>query len=126
MPIAVHEFESALRESNRRPTEFHSESRSALELHGIAADQMHKSRESPLVIPCKFSAVINSARHSCTHLVARARSQTTKESRGYELNHSVARSGEECQSAPRPSVNPLVVGSSPTRGAIKSTTYTHS
>jgi hypothetical protein len=70
MPIAVHKFESALRESNRRPTEFHSESRSALELHGIAADQMHKNRESPLVIPCKFSAVTNSAGPSCTHLAA--------------------------------------------------------
>jgi hypothetical protein len=40
------------------------------ELHGIGSDQMHKKCESPLVIPCKFRAVTNSARHSCTHLAA--------------------------------------------------------
>ena len=33
-------------------------------------DQIPKKCEIPLVVPCKFSAVINSARHSCAHLAA--------------------------------------------------------
>jgi hypothetical protein len=44
MPIAVHEFESALRESNRRPTEFHSESRSGLE---IARNRRRPNAQKP-------------------------------------------------------------------------------
>jgi hypothetical protein len=39
-------------------------------LHGIGSDQMHFKSEIPLVIPCKFSAVTNSARHIGAHLAA--------------------------------------------------------
>jgi len=47
---------------------FHSEGRSARNRRESAPTKMHENRKTPPAAQCKFSAVINSARHSCTRL----------------------------------------------------------
>src|ERR1700733_12815193 len=65
---------------------------------------MHENSESPLVIPCKFSAVIYSELLSGTHSVATRVLPISVENKDL---HSASVSGSECQRAGTPSVNPL-------------------
>ena len=62
-----------------------------------------KKSKSPLVIPCKFSAVIYSERLSGAHSVARRVLPISVENKDL---HSAGVSGAECQRAGTPSVNP--------------------
>ena len=64
------------------------------ELHGIGFDQMHVKSEIPLVIPCKFSAVLTRYDTPAHTWQQANRWLITGESRGYELGQSVVRSAE--------------------------------
>ena len=68
-------------------------------------DQIPKKSKSPLVIPCKFSAVTYSERLSGTHSVARRILRISVENKDL---HSARVSGAERERARTPSAAPLV------------------
>ena len=80
----------------------------------LIPDQIPRKCQSPLVIPCKFSAVTYSERHSATHSVAR---RVLLKSLGNKDLHLPGVTGPECQRAGTASVIPLVIGSIPIRQA---------
>jgi hypothetical protein len=80
----------------------------------LIPDQIPRKCQSPLVIPCKFSAVTYSERHSATHSVAR---RVLPKSLGNKDLHLPGVTGSECQRAGTASVIPLVIGSIPIRQA---------
>lgn len=68
------------------------------ELHGIGSDQMHKNHETPLVIPCKFSAVTNSTRRPCAHLSA---SCARPDNKGIKGLRTRPKCGQEWRGVPK-------------------------